>query len=233
MGAPRWTEQPKEAGPLEPLRTPIILNDGRRASRGLPWDPGGGWTTDDNHRATSWAVNIAIPGVRVLWGSPHDLGPATVGGERNKSPRDGSRIPGQYFEGERIVIPIPDSGGEFDIQTWGAFAGSESGQAGDTSAIWEWGRVDSREHRHPARRRFTFPPLTAQPPPPPPPATKTSTQVRNEAVAMFKAWETTQSGPIETSRIRIAREILELKDTDWNGVKQSFRVELDQLREEE
>lgn len=176
MGAPRWTEQPKDAGPIEALRVPVILNDGRQARRGLPWDPGGGWTTDDNHEASAYAVNIAIPGVKVLWGSPVDLGPGSVGGQQSESPRSGNkeadRLTGMYYEGERIVIPIPDNGGTFDIQTWAAYAGAKvgpSGGWGDAINIWEWGRINRAPgEESPARRQFNFPALVDPDPDPDP-----------------------------------------------------------------
>lgn len=166
-GAPRWTEAPKAAGPLEPWNRPPGW------ARALPWDPGGGWETDDGgNEATSWAVNLAVPRTRVIWGSTEDFGPGGSG--RMNTPRDPhfpsrARLAGQFFEGERILIPVPDEGGTFDVQTWGAFAGTSGGGAAGGDPIWEWGRVNFNNEA--AIVSITVPPLGSPPPPPPPPPT--------------------------------------------------------------
>lgn len=169
MGASRWTEAPKPAGPLEQIAP--FEQGGLRFSRALPWDPGGGWDNDDGKTADTFAVNLALPRVRVLWGLTVDIGPDTG---RLTTVRTGDRsrdrIPGMFFAGERILIPVPDVGGRFDVQTWGATPGIASGSSGHTGPeVWEWGRVNAAGN--PAVVPVTVPALIAAPPPPPPPST--------------------------------------------------------------
>ena len=150
-------------------------------------------------------MNLAQNG-RVVWGNAVDYGP---GGGAGLTTPTGHRLPGQFHNGARILIPVPAAGGSFDVQVWGGFVNGD---------LIEWGRVNA--FGQPAFIRNIEVPPKPTGPPPPPPAGPTASATRAAMIASAKEWQDAQRADTPLARITNARLILEMPDSVWNRVRE-------------
>lgn len=139
----------------------------------------------------------------ILHGTPM-VPPKTVGTDASGA----CTLPGFSREGN-LVLPLYPAwiGAELQAEVYGGNLTQYP-----EGWVWEFGRHQAHDSAVWPNRSNTLIVKDWRAQEPPHTTPPTSRQVRDQVIPILKAWEATQSGPIDVTRIRLARRILELPD---------------------